>query len=222
MSRPVVLGLDEAAATIPDGATIAPGGFMLSRAPMALVFALVRHARRDLRVVSLPNPLPAEILVAAGALSRVDFLFAALSLGGKVRSMPCLKRAIETDAIEWAEHDGYRLVQALRAASMGLPFLPVPDFGGSSLAAHNPLPIVVDPFTGESVHVERALRIAQPVIGDLAERFHDIGDLGVLVVDATLLARFEIGGQGLAALFHDAGEVAGKLLQVGGAASVRF
>lgn len=157
MSRPAALGLEEAAATIPDGATIAPGGFMLSRAPMALVFALVRQGRRDLRVVSLPNPLPAEILVAAGAVTRVDFLFAALSLDGRVRSMPCLKRAIEEDRVEWAEHDGYRLVQALRAASMGLPFLPVPDFGGSSLAVHNPLPTVVDPFNGGDVHVERAL-----------------------------------------------------------------
>jgi glutaconate CoA-transferase subunit A len=148
--------LEEAAATIPDGASLAPGGFMLGRAPMALVFALVRLGRRDLKVVSLPNPLPAELLVAAGAASRVEFLFAAITLDGRVRPMPCLKRGIEQGSIEWAEHDGYRLVQRLRAAAMGLPFLPVPDFAGSALAAQNPLPLVVDPFTGQAVHVERA------------------------------------------------------------------
>jgi glutaconate CoA-transferase, subunit A len=146
----------EAAATVPDGAWIAPGGFMLGRAPMALVFELVRQGRRGLKVASLPNPLPAEILVAAGAAARVEFLFAAITLDGRVRPMPCLKRAIEAAAIEWAEHDGYRLVQRLRAAAMGLPFLPVPDFGGSALAAHKPLPQVADPFTGEAVHVEQA------------------------------------------------------------------
>lgn len=157
MRRPRWASLEEAAASVPDGACVAPGGFMLGRAPMALVFALVRQGRRDLRVVSLPNPLPAELLVAAGLVSRVDFLFAALHLDGRVRPMPCMKRAIESGRIEWAEHDGYRLVQALRAAAMGLPFLPVPDFAGSALAAHSPLPTVVDPFTGDAVHVERPL-----------------------------------------------------------------
>jgi glutaconate CoA-transferase subunit A len=154
--RPRFVGLEEAAASIPDDASIAPGGFMLGRAPMALVFALVRQGRRGLKVVSLPNPLPAEILVAAGAVARVEFLFSAITLDGRVRSMPCLKRAIEAGTLAWAEHDGYRLVQSLRAAAMGLPFLPVPAFGGSALAAQNPLPTVEDPFTGERVHVERA------------------------------------------------------------------
>jgi hypothetical protein len=85
--------LAAAAAAVPDGASVAPGGFMLGRAPMALVFELVRQGRRGLHVVSLPNPLPAEILVAAGAARKVEFLFAAISLDCKVRPMPCLKRA---------------------------------------------------------------------------------------------------------------------------------
>ena len=59
--------LDEAAASVPDGAVIAPGGFMIGRAPMALVFELVRQRRRNLHVISLPNPLPAEISSNFGA-----------------------------------------------------------------------------------------------------------------------------------------------------------
>ena len=156
MSRARWVSLEEAVASIPDGASIAPGGFMLGRAPMALVFELVRQRRRDLHVVSLPNPLPAEILVAAGAVARLDFLFTAISLDGGVRPMPCLKRAIEAGAIEWHEHDGYRLVQRLRAAAMGVAFLPVPDFDASAVAQRMPLPSVVDPFSGDEVPVERA------------------------------------------------------------------
>ncbi|WP_410965945.1 CoA-transferase, partial [Salmonella sp. SAL4438] len=38
--------LDEAAAAVPDGAWIAPGGFMLGRAPMALIFALIRARKQ--------------------------------------------------------------------------------------------------------------------------------------------------------------------------------
>jgi glutaconate CoA-transferase subunit A len=156
VSRARWTSLEEAAASVPDGASIVPGGFMLGRAPMALVFALVRAGRKNLHVLSLPNPLPSELLVAAGAASRVDFLFTAITLDGRVRSMPCLKRAVEAGTIAWGEHDGYRLVQRFRAASMGLPFLPVPDFDCSALGERDPLPQVTDPFTGEAVHVERA------------------------------------------------------------------
>lgn len=154
MSRWV--SLDEAARAIPDGAWLAPGGFMLGRAPMALIFALIRARRRDLRVVSLPNPLPAELLVAAGAAARVELLFGALTLGNRVRPMPTLKRAIERGTLAWAEHDGYRVVQRLRAAAMGLPFIPAPDADVSELCTLEPPAYAIDPFTGVRVPVERA------------------------------------------------------------------
>ena len=144
------------ASSIPDGAWVAPGGFMLGRAPMAIVLELVRQNKRDLRVISLPNPLPAELLVAGGCAASVELVFGALNLAGRVRSMPCLKRAIEGGTIAWAEHDGYRIVQRLRAASMGLPFLPAPDVEASALSALDPPLDVEDPFTGERVTVERA------------------------------------------------------------------
>ena len=157
MSRPRWATLADLAGSVPNGSLVAPGGFMLGRAPMALVFELIRQGRRDLRVLSLPNPLPAEMLVAAGAASRVEFAFSALTLGGRVRPMPCLKAAIEAGTIGWAEMDGYRVVQRLRAAAMGLPFLPAPDAELSELATVDPPAVVVDPFTGATVSVERAV-----------------------------------------------------------------
>jgi glutaconate CoA-transferase subunit A len=149
--------LPDLAASVPDGSLLAPGGFMLGRAPMALVFELIRQGRRNLAILSLPNPLPAEMLVAAGAASRVEFAFSALTLGGRVRPMPCLKAAIESGNIDWAEMDGYRVVQRLRASAMGLPFLPAPDVDQSELAWADPPATVVDPFSGISVPVERAV-----------------------------------------------------------------
>ena len=150
------VSLAEAAGSIPDGAWLAPGGFMLGRAPMALVFELIRANKRDLRVISLPNPLPAELLVAAGAAARVELLFGALTLANRVRPMPALKRAIERGTIAWAEHDGYRIVQRLRAAAMGLPFIPAPDADVSELSTLEPPCYALDPFTGQRVPVERA------------------------------------------------------------------
>jgi glutaconate CoA-transferase subunit A len=149
--------LAELASSVLDGSLVAPGGFMLGRAPMALIFELIRPGRRDLGILSLPNPLPAEMLVAAGAARRVEFAFSGLTLGGRLRPMPCLKAAIEAGTIAWAEMDGYRVVQRLRASAMGLPFLPAPDADQSELAREDPPAFVVDPFTGTSVPVERAV-----------------------------------------------------------------
>ncbi|MCP3059825.1 malonate decarboxylase subunit alpha [Myxococcus sp. K38C18041901] len=148
--------LEDAVASIPDGASLATGGFMLGRAPMALVMELIAQERRGLRLISLPNPLPAELLVAGGCLAHLDIAFGALSLEGRVRPMPCIKRGIEQGTLSWREHDGYRVVQRLRAASMGLPFIPAPDADVSGLAQAEPPRTVVDPFTGESVPVEPA------------------------------------------------------------------
>ena len=145
------------AASIPDGSLLALGGFMLGRAPLAIVRELVLQGKRDLHLISLPNPFPAELLVAGGCVARVDLAFSALTLAGRVRMMPSLKRAIETGSIAWAEHDGFRVVQRLRAASMGLPFLPAPDIDANMLASQEPPVYVTDPFTGAEVPVERAV-----------------------------------------------------------------
>jgi len=150
------VSLDEAARSVPDGAWLAPGGCMLGRAPMALVLGLIRARKRDLRVVSLPNPLPAEMLVAAGAATRVELLFGALTLGNRVRPMPTLVRAIERGTLAWTAHDGYRVVQRLRAAAMGLPFIPAPEADVSEPSTLEPPAYAVDPFTGSRVPVERA------------------------------------------------------------------
>ncbi len=156
MTRERWVELPHLMGAVHDGASVAVGGFMVSRAPMAMVFELIRQQRKGLKLISLPNPLPAELLVAAGCASRVEFPFLALSVANRVRPMPCLKRAIERDEIEWVEHDGYRVVQRLRAASMGLPFIPAPGIDENDLAALDPVQFVIDPFTGASVPVEKA------------------------------------------------------------------
>ncbi|RYZ40823.1 MAG: CoA transferase subunit A, partial [Myxococcaceae bacterium] len=90
MNRARWCSLSEAVASIPNGAWLAAGGFMLGRAPMALVLELVAQEKRDLQLISLPNPLPAEFLVAGGCARRVEFPFGALVLENRVRPLPCL------------------------------------------------------------------------------------------------------------------------------------
>ena len=46
--REKVMSLEEAAALVPDGASVAIGGSTLSRTPMAMIWALIRAGRKDL------------------------------------------------------------------------------------------------------------------------------------------------------------------------------
>lgn len=167
------VSLAEAARSIPDGAWIAPGGYALGRAPMALVFELVRAKKRDLRVIALPDPLPAELLVAAGAAVRVELLSRVLAIADRPRPLPALARALERGAITWGEHDGYRIVQRLRAAAMGLPFIPAPHAGEHSTL--EPPCYALDPFTGRRVPVERAFHPDVAIVH--AQAADDAGNL---------------------------------------------
>jgi glutaconate CoA-transferase subunit A len=167
--------VDALVATIHDGASVATAGFMLGRAPMAIVLAMIAQKKRGLRLLSLPNPLPSELLVAGGCAARVELPFAALTLAGKLHPMPCLKRAIEQRSIAWVELDGFRIVQRLRAAAMGLPFLPAPDIDASELAVLDPPLTVVDPYTGMRTPVERAFHPEFAIVH--AQAADDAGNL---------------------------------------------
>ncbi|MBI1950540.1 MAG: hypothetical protein HYS34_04170 [Acidobacteria bacterium] len=153
-----VTTLKDAAGTIPDGALVTFGGFQLNRAPMALVFELIRQGRRDLRVVSVPNPLPLDLLVGAGAVAEAEFGFLGFQFEDGFVIAPSVKRAIEQAALCFKERDVYEIVQGLRAAALGLPFLAAPGGEGSDYARVNRTPMVTDPSTGGQVAVSRAIR----------------------------------------------------------------
>src|SRR5213593_3199965 len=109
-----VTTLRQAVASIPDGALLTFGGFQLNRAPMALVFELIRQRRRDLRVVSPPNPLALDLLAAAGAIAEAEFGFLGFQFDDGFVVAPTVKRAIEAGTLRFRERDVYEIVQALR------------------------------------------------------------------------------------------------------------
>ncbi|HEU5323165.1 MAG TPA: CoA-transferase [Methylomirabilota bacterium] len=121
-------------AAVPDGATVALGGWGLYNAPSALARALARAGRRELTLVAPAAGAAADVLVAAGCVSTV--LCASLSLGA-VGPAPCAGRAAAAGALRVREIDLPALVAALRAAAAALPSGVVRDFG-TDLARVNP------------------------------------------------------------------------------------
>ncbi len=154
----VLTTIEKAVASIPDGALLTFGGFQLNRAPMALVFELVRQGRRGLRVVSVPNPLPLDVLVAAGSVAEAEFGFLGFQFEDGFVTVPHVRRAIETGTLAWKERDVYEIVQGLRASAFGVPFLPAPGVEASDYMAVNRTPTIEDPATGEKIPAAWAIR----------------------------------------------------------------
>lgn len=203
MSGPVSLA--QAAALVPDGALVTLGGFQLNRAPMALVFELLRQGRTGLRVVGPPNPLPLDLMVGAGAAAEIEFGFIGFQFEDGFVVAPHVRRAIEQGSIRWRERDVYEIVQGLRAAALGLPFLPAPGVEGSDYGRVNGRPSARDPESGEEmpvarpirpdvalIHAQGADRDGNLLISDLyAEDLLARASLGVVATAERIVARIE-------------------------------
>jgi glutaconate CoA-transferase subunit A len=131
--------LAEAVASIPDGALLAFGGFDLQRPPLALAAALARRGARRLRLVAIPSPLPLDLLVAAAAVEEAEFGFLGFQYEHGFVTVPNVRRAIETGTLRWRERDVFEIVQGLRAAASGVPYLPSPGGEGTDYERLRPV-----------------------------------------------------------------------------------
>lgn len=141
--------LAEAAALVRDGDTIACGGNLLHRGPFALVRELARQGRRDLEIVKTAGAYDVDLLAAAGCLRAASCGF--VGFENEFGLAPAYRRAVEAGAVEAREHACYTIIQGLRAAAYGLPFLPAAGFNGSDLPAVRGFHRVRDPYTGVEV-----------------------------------------------------------------------
>ena len=149
--------LSEAAARIPDGAMLGLGGNTLNRAPMALVFELIRQGRRGLRLVKTAGAMDIDMLCLAGCAASVDAGF--VSYETQYSLAQNYRRAVQRGEVVAHEHACYTVISALRAAASGIPFMPVRGLQTSDLREKNDyFADVTDPFTGEKLAAVRALR----------------------------------------------------------------
>ncbi len=137
----------EAASFVHDSDTVYLGGTVLDRKPIALVQAVIRAGRRDLRLVTFAGSLDIELLLAADAARSVAAAYVGL---GPLGAAPRFTAGVKRGAFEDLEHSEWSLLGGLRAAAMGIPFLPTRAGTGSDVLAVHDLASVVDPYTGES------------------------------------------------------------------------
>ena len=151
-----ITSLPEAIHAICDGATVALGGNTLHRAPVAAVHEIIRQGRRGLNLVKTAGAYDIDVLCGAGAAAVVTAGFVGYeNLFGMA---PLYRRAVEQGRVRACEHTCYSLIAGLRAASQGVPFMPVNAFSQSDVPAAQGYRKVVDPYTGVEVYAAPAIR----------------------------------------------------------------
>jgi len=142
----MIVGLDEAVGIIRDGDTVAIGGAVLSRKPIAAVAALAHSGRRDLELVTFAGSVDVELLLGAGALRAVRSSYVGLGPHGPA---PRFVEAVATGTVEDLEESEWMLLGRLRAAAAGMPFIATRAAMGSDLVQARGLREVSDPYSGE-------------------------------------------------------------------------
>ena len=192
MSAEKLATLEDAAALVRDGDTVAIQNMATQAAPMALVRELIRQERKELEVVCLVGGIPVDWLAAAGAMNRLIGAAVSMEQFGLCQRY---RKAVEAGVIRVEELSETALNARLGAGARNLPFLPTRGLIGTDLIDVNDnLVMLDDPFGGPSVVACKALVPDVALVhAHKADRFGNIGyeptalwpDLGIMPKAAT-------------------------------------
>jgi glutaconate CoA-transferase subunit A len=147
--------------TIPDGAHIGLGGFAIARNVITAVHELIRQGKRDLTISQGVAGLDTDLLVGAGAVSRLIIGGGSLDRFGPVH---CVNRARETGSLQAEDYTSLSLCFRYLAGALGLSFIPIKALLSSEILsrlesgpAADEIRRLACPFTGEDYVLLRAL-----------------------------------------------------------------
>ncbi len=167
--------LASAARLVPSGGLVALGGSLSARLPMALVRELIRQGTSELHVVGSAHSIDVDMLVAAGAMKVCEQSYVGFEQDHGLA--PAFRRAAQAGDLEVRESCCDTVLTQIRAAEMGLPFLPVRGVKGTNIAdLHPEYREVICPFTGETLVAVPALSpnvaLLHAPMGDRAGNLH--------------------------------------------------
>jgi len=178
-----LVSLEEAAGHVADGEVVALGGALSYREPMALVRELVRAGRRDLHLIGSAHGVDVDLLVGAGAVRVLEESYVGYEQDFGLA--PAYRRAAESGTLVLRETCCYTLLQQLRAAEYGIPFMPVRGILGTGIhRLHPEYGEIRCPFTNQRLVAVPALAPDVALIhGLLADRRGNVHLARPLVLD---------------------------------------
>lgn len=137
-----------------DGCYIGTELYGTVRAPMSLSREVVRQGKKNLRVCG-QGVLELDLWLAAGLVKKLDITYIGLEVYG---TSSALRRAVESGQVEkCVEWSNGAITWRMKAAAMGVPFLPTRSMLGTDTLAYSAAKVVEDPFTGAKVALLPAL-----------------------------------------------------------------
>jgi glutaconate CoA-transferase, subunit A len=178
-----LVSLQQAAGHVADGDVVALGGALSYREPMALVRELVRAGRRDLHLIGSAHGVDVDLLVGAGAVRVLEESYVGYEQDFGLA--PAYRRAAESGTLVLRETCCYTLLQQLRAAEYGIPFMPVRGILGTGIhRLHPEYGEIRCPFTNQRLVAVPALAPDVALIhGLLADRRGNVHLARPLVLD---------------------------------------
>lgn len=141
------MSLAEAAGIVETGMTVAIGGGLSWREPIAFLRELIRQGRRDLHVVGTAHGVDVDLLCGAGAVAVVQESY--VGFEHDFGMAPNFRRVCETGQTKVFDTCCHTVIQQLRAAEFGVPFMPVRSMHGTDfLKLHPEYQTMTCPFTG--------------------------------------------------------------------------
>ncbi|MCY3653102.1 MAG: CoA transferase subunit A [Acidimicrobiia bacterium] len=161
--------LQTAVAMIPPGSMVALGGGLSARLPMALVREVIRAGIGDLHVVGSAHSIDVDMLAAAGLISVCEESY--VGYEQDLGLAPAFRRAAQKGDLEARESCCDTILTQLRAAEMGLSFLPVHGVKGTDIEPLHPeYGRITCPFT------DHEYVVVPPLSPDVALIHAPIGD----------------------------------------------
>ncbi len=155
-----LLSMTEAIARyVPDGASVALGLALEPCVPFAAGHELIRQQRRDLTLIGPISDMLFDQLIGAGCVARIK----AAWVGNVSEGLGhCYRRASERAIprpIVTEDHSNFTIGLALRAASLGAPYIPTRSLLGSDIPRKNPTFLqATSPFDGSPLLLVPALQ----------------------------------------------------------------
>ncbi len=177
-----------------DGDSVALGLALESLIPFAAVHELIRQRHRNLTLIGPISDMAFDQLIGAGCVSKIIAAWVGNVAAG---SGYAFRRAVEEavpQAVDVEDHSNFTVGLALKAAAMGIPFLPTMTVQGSDIARNTQrIRPVADPFGGPALLAVGALKPDVAILhvqrADQHGNSHVWGNLGLMVEAAYAASR---------------------------------
>ncbi len=144
-----------------DGCCIGDELYGTVRCPMSLCREVIRQGKKDLRVCG-QGVTELDMWLGAGIVKKLDITYIGLEVYGTSNA---LRRAVESgQVVSVTEWSNASISWRMKAAAIGVPFLPTRSQLGTDTLKYSAAKVVEDPFTGIKVCLLPALILDVAII----------------------------------------------------------